>query len=223
MCNEGSVSLSLHHYSATLWLSLHTDDSVSFLREWNLQRRGVPQRCESNIHTENWEQQSHETMFKRSVKAKQTDACVQSSTARAARPCLIQFPLNLTAFYSQRDKSKLLTAAESVPRWAALYNRAKRHQIKRGSITQMEIHPFQVNYTKTETQDVSSYSVCVQLQVMCLHILLAHPCLYYYLLSPRYAVLHILFNCTFYPLISVLILFLPIFIYILLCYVSFLC
>ncbi len=32
---------------------------------------------------------------------------------------------------------KLLTAAESVPRWAALYNRAKRHQIKRGSITQL--------------------------------------------------------------------------------------
>ncbi len=47
----------------------------------------------------------------------------------------------------------------------------------------------------------------------CLHILLAvctffllfahssaHPCLYYYLLSPQYAVLHILFHCTFYPL-----------------------
>ncbi len=34
----------------------------------------------------------------------------------------------------------------------------------------------------------------------CLHILLAHPCLYYYLLSPQYTVLHILFHCTFYPL-----------------------
>ncbi len=31
----------------------------------------------------------------------------------------------------------------------------------------------------------------------CLHILLAHPCYYYYLLSLQYAVLHILFNCTF--------------------------
>ncbi len=27
----------------------------------------------------------------------------------------------------------------------------------------------------------------------CLHILLAHPCLYYYLLSAQYTVLHILF------------------------------
>ncbi len=34
----------------------------------------------------------------------------------------------------------------------------------------------------------------------CLHILLAHPCLYYYLLSPQYTVLHILFYCTFYSL-----------------------
>ncbi len=32
----------------------------------------------------------------------------------------------------------------------------------------------------------------------CLHIPLAHPCLYYYLLSPQYTVLHILFHCTFY-------------------------
>ncbi len=31
----------------------------------------------------------------------------------------------------------------------------------------------------------------------CLHIPLAHPCLYYYLLSPQYTVLHILFYCTF--------------------------
>ncbi len=51
----------------------------------------------------------------------------------------------------------------------------------------------------------------------CLHIPLAHPCLYYYVLSPQYTVLHIL------PLIFFLIfiLFLPTFIYILLCYVSF--
>ncbi len=57
----------------------------------------------------------------------------------------------------------------------------------------------------------------------CLHFPLAHPCLYYYLLSPQYTVLHILFHCTFYPLFFFLIfiLFLPIFIYILLCYVSF--
>ncbi len=32
----------------------------------------------------------------------------------------------------------------------------------------------------------------------CSHIRLAHPCLYYYLLSPQYTVLHILFYCTFY-------------------------
>ncbi len=31
----------------------------------------------------------------------------------------------------------------------------------------------------------------------CLHIHLAHPCLYYYLLSPQYTVLHIVFYCTF--------------------------
>ncbi len=56
----------------------------------------------------------------------------------------------------------------------------------------------------------------------CLHILLAHPCLYYYLLSPQYTVLHILFYCTFYSLsFLIFILFLPIFIYILLCYVLF--
>ncbi len=34
----------------------------------------------------------------------------------------------------------------------------------------------------------------------CLHIPLAHPCLYYYVLSPQYTVLHILFYCTFYSL-----------------------
>ncbi len=54
---------------------------------------------------------------------------------------------------------------------------------------------------------------CVHTVQPCLHILLAvctffllfaqssaHPCLYYYLLSPQYTVLHILFHCTFYPL-----------------------
>ncbi len=39
----------------------------------------------------------------------------------------------------------------------------------------------------------------------CLHILLAHPCLYYYLLSPQYTVLHILFYCTFYSLFFLII------------------
>ncbi len=34
----------------------------------------------------------------------------------------------------------------------------------------------------------------------CLHILLAHPYLYYYLSSPQNTVLHILFHFTFYPL-----------------------
>ncbi len=32
----------------------------------------------------------------------------------------------------------------------------------------------------------------------CLHTLLAHSCLYYYLLSLQYTVLHMLFYCTFY-------------------------
>jgi len=45
----------------------------------------------------------------------------------------------------------------------------------------------------------------------CLHVLLAHPCLYYYLLSPQYAIMHIL--------LLIFILFLPIFKDILLCYV----
>ncbi len=36
---------------------------------------------------------------------------------------------------------------------------------------------------------------------------LAHPCLYYYLLSPQYTVLHILFHCTFYPYFFFLFLF----------------
>ncbi len=48
----------------------------------------------------------------------------------------------------------------------------------------------------------------------CLHIRLAHPCLYYYLLSPQYTVLHILFYCTFY-------FFLPILLYILFCCVMY--
>ncbi len=51
----------------------------------------------------------------------------------------------------------------------------------------------------------------------CLHILLAHPCLYYNLLSPQYTVLYILFYCTFYSLfflIIIIIIFFPIFIYI---------
>ncbi len=42
----------------------------------------------------------------------------------------------------------------------------------------------------------------------CLHILLAHPCLYYYLLSLQCAVLHILFYCTFYSYLFFLIYFL---------------
>ncbi len=37
----------------------------------------------------------------------------------------------------------------------------------------------------------------------CSHIRLAHPCLYYYLLSPQYTVLHILFYCTFYLYYSI--------------------
>jgi len=55
----------------------------------------------------------------------------------------------------------------------------------------------------------------------CLHIPLAYPCLYYYLLSPQYTVLHIYFIAHFTPYFFLL--FLPIFIYIFLCYVSFFC
>ncbi len=39
----------------------------------------------------------------------------------------------------------------------------------------------------------------------CLHIPLVHSCLYYYLLSPQYTVLHILFYCTFYSLFCLII------------------
>ncbi len=53
----------------------------------------------------------------------------------------------------------------------------------------------------------------------CLHILLAHPCIYYYLLRPQYTVLHILFYCTFYSLF--ILIFLPIFIHIILCCVTY--
>ncbi len=45
----------------------------------------------------------------------------------------------------------------------------------------------------------------------CLHIPLVHPCLYYYLLSPQYTVLHILFYCTFYSLFDFFNLYLYIF------------
>ncbi len=41
----------------------------------------------------------------------------------------------------------------------------------------------------------------------CLHIPLAHTCLYYYLLSPQYTVLHILFYCTCYSLFFFLLIF----------------
>ncbi len=52
----------------------------------------------------------------------------------------------------------------------------------------------------------------------CLHILLAHPCLYYYLLSPQYTVLHIYFIAHFTPyFFLIFILFQPIFIYIFSC------
>ncbi len=49
----------------------------------------------------------------------------------------------------------------------------------------------------------------------CLHIPLAHSCLYYYLLSPQYTVLHILFYCTFLLFIvySYLIFYLYLYIY----------
>ncbi len=44
----------------------------------------------------------------------------------------------------------------------------------------------------------------------CLHIPLAHPCLYYYL-SPQYTVLHILFCCTFYSLFFIIFYYLYLF------------
>ncbi len=48
----------------------------------------------------------------------------------------------------------------------------------------------------------------------CLHIPLAHSCLYYYLLSPQYTVLHILFYCTFYSLFFLIIFILYLYLYI---------
>ncbi len=50
------------------------------------------------------------------------------------------------------------------------------------------------------TTNVCTFFLLLAHSSCCLHILLAHPCLYYYLLSPQYTVLNILFNCTFYPL-----------------------
>ncbi len=47
----------------------------------------------------------------------------------------------------------------------------------------------------------------------CLHIPLAHTCLYYYLLSPQYAILHILFYFTPYSSLFVPIVFLILFLY----------
>ncbi len=52
----------------------------------------------------------------------------------------------------------------------------------------------------------------------CLHILLAHPCSYYYLLSSQYTVLHIVFYCTVHSLFYLLILF-YLYLYILYCVV----
>ncbi len=57
----------------------------------------------------------------------------------------------------------------------------------------------------------------------CLHIPLAHTCLYYYLLSPQYTILHILFYCTLFFIFSYYFNCLPIFMYILLCCVTIFC
>ncbi len=68
------------------------------------------------------------------------------------------------------------------------------------------------------------YIICIAAMFIpcttCLHILLAHPCLYYYLLSLQYTVLHILLFFIFY---SSLLIFLPKFMYILLCCVTYNC
>ncbi len=48
---------------------------------------------------------------------------------------------------------------------------------------------------------------------------LAHPCLYYYLLSPQYTVLHILFYCTFNSLLFLLIFIFYLYLYIYSCVV----
>ncbi len=52
---------------------------------------------------------------------------------------------------------------------------------------------------KWETLKKSAvYQILIWPTVYTLYNLFAHPCLYYYLLSPQYTVLHILFYCTFY-------------------------
>ncbi len=64
------------------------------------------------------------------------------------------------------------------------------------------------------------YSHCCYVYIprtTCLHIPLAHPCLYYYLSSPQYTVLHILL----FILSSYILIFLPIFMFILLCCVTY--
>ncbi len=57
----------------------------------------------------------------------------------------------------------------------------------------------------------------------CLHILLAHSCLYYYLLSLQYTVLHILFYFTFYSFYSYFVFFTSFFSYLYLCIFSCVC
>ncbi len=56
----------------------------------------------------------------------------------------------------------------------------------------------------------------------CLHIHFAHPCLYYYLLSPQYTVLHIVFYSTFYSYFFLFFAYIYVYIYIyplVLCYI----
>ncbi len=62
----------------------------------------------------------------------------------------------------------------------------------------------------------------------CLHLLLTHSCLYYYLLRLQYTVLHIVFYCTCYYFLLLSLIFyfifsIPIFMYILLCCVTYNC
>ncbi len=89
-----------------------------------------------------------------------------------------------------------------------------KHKLKLGLITFTSL-----NVINCKTFTILHHCCYVYIPgTTCLHIPLAHPCLYYYLLSPQYTVLHILFHCTFFSLsfllICILFFYLYLYIYI---------
>ncbi len=96
-----------------------------------------------------------------------------------------------------------------------------------GSLTQTQFHNIYMTQFINCNNSLFSSSVLllhVYTGTTCLHIPLAHSCLYYYLLSPQYTGLHILFYCTFLLFIvsSYFIFYLYLYIRIFSCVVTFL-